>query len=412
MEKLDDHYAKLLGLEEPWRITGVDLRLEESKVEIALEHSVGQQVKCPECGGKCAIADHAPVRRWRHLDTMQFTTELVARIPRADCPGCGVKTIAVPWADKSSRFTLMFEAFAIKVIDACGTVSKAAGLLGLDWDAVQRIMARGVERGLERRALEDVEYVGMDEKSFRRGHRYITLLNDIGKGRVLEVVEGRKETSADALWDGLGEDVRGGIKAVAIDMWEAFINSAKKNVPGADVVHDRYHVSAHLGKALNSIRSKEHRELTAQGDDSLKGSKFLWLFNVDNLTEEKWRRFEPLLELDLRSAEAWALKENMRWFWGYKHAGNAKKFFDKWYGEVVAFGEAAMVKVANMLKSHLPDVLNYFRHRITNAVSEGLNSKIQSIKSAARGFRGFANYRTRILFFCGKLDMRLSSATH
>lgn len=412
MEKLDEHYAKLLGLEEPWGIKDVDLRLGESKVEIALEHPVGRKVKCPGCGGECTIADHAPERRWRHLDTMQFTTELVARTPRADCPGCGVKTIAVPWAGKNSRFTLMFEAFAIKVIDACGTVSKAAGLLNLDWDAVQRIIDRGVERGLERRALEGVEYVGMDEKSFRRGHRYITLLNDIVKGRVLEVVEGRKETSADALWDGLGEDVRGGIKAVAIDMWDAFISSAKKNVPDADVVHDRYHVSAHLGKALNSIRSKEHRELSALGDDTLKGSKHLWLFNIDNLTEEKWRRFEPLLKLDLKSAEAWALKENMRWFWGYKYAANAKKFFQKWYDQVTAYGEAAMVRVADMLKSHLPDILTYFRHRITNAVSEGLNSRIQSIKSMARGFRGFANYRTRILFFCGKLDMQLSSATH
>ena len=179
MEELDKHYAKLLGLEEPWTVTDVDLRLGESKLEIALEHPVGRKVKCPECGGECTIADHAPERRWRHLDTMQFATELVARTPRADCPGCGVKTIAVPWAGKNSRFTLMFEAFAIKVIDACGTVSKAAGLLRLDWDAVQRIIDRGVGRGLERRALEGVEYVGMDEKSFRRGHRYITLLNDI-----------------------------------------------------------------------------------------------------------------------------------------------------------------------------------------------------------------------------------------
>ena len=122
MEKLDDHYAKLLGLEEPWRITDVDLRLEGSNVEIALEHPVGQKVKCPECGGKCAIADHAPERRWRHLDTMRFTTELVARTPRADCPGCGVKTIAVPWAGKSSRFTLMFEAFAERCYDDDGSL--------------------------------------------------------------------------------------------------------------------------------------------------------------------------------------------------------------------------------------------------------------------------------------------------
>lgn len=412
MENLDSHYARLLGLEEPWRIRDVELSLEESKVRIVLEHPNGVKVKCPECGGTCSIADHAPERKWRHLDTMQFTTELAARTPRADCPGCGVKTIAVPWAGKNSRFTLLFEAFAIRVIQACGCVDSAAGLLRLGWDAVHRIMERGVVRGLERRSLEEIAHVGMDEKSFRKGHNYITVLNDLDGSRVLEVVEGRKQKNADALWESLGDDVLGGVRAVAVDMWEAFVGSAAKNVPQADIVHDRYHVSAHLNKAVDQVRRRENKELAATGDDTLKGTRHLWLFNVDNLTEARWLQFEALLKSDLRSAEAWALKENMRWFWDYKYPGNARKFFEKWYENAVELGESAMVKVADMLRNHLPNLLTYFRHRITNAVSEGLNSKIQSIKAMARGFRGFKNYRTRILFFCGKLDMSLAPITH
>lgn len=412
MDNLDDHYAKLLGAEEPWKVLNVDLDLGAQMVRVTLEHPNGEKVACPECGRRCVIADRAPERRWRHLDTMQFTTELVAATPRADCPEHGIKTIAVPWAGKNSRFTLIFEAFAIKVIEACGCVDKAAGLLRLGWGATHRIMERGVERGLKRRGPDKIEYVGMDEKSFRRGRDYISMINDLSGGRVLEVVEGRKESDADELWEGLGKDVLKQIKAVAIDMWPAFINSAEKNVPEADIVHDRYHVSAYLGKAVNTIRNKENRELAAGGDDMLKGSKHLWLFNVDNLSEEKWMRFENLLAADLKTAEAWALKESMRWFWEYKYAANAKKHFDKWHARVIEFGEAAMVRVARMLGNHLPNILTYFRHRITNAVSEGLNSKIQAIKSMARGFRGFKNYRIRILFFCGKLDMSISPVTH
>lgn len=412
MKSIENHYAQLLGLQTPWEVTNVDLQLDDKRVEIQLEHPLGKKVRCPECDGMCTIADHAPQRRWRHLDTMGFTTELVAKTPRADCSDCGVKTVAVPWSSKGSRFTLMFEAFAVEVLNACGNVTKARELLRLGWDAVQRIMERAVERGLARRDKDNITSVGMDEKSFRRGHDYISLLNDLDGGRVIEVVEGRKEKNADTLWESMTEEVRDKIQAVAIDMWPAFINSAEKNAPKADIVHDRYHISDHLNKAVDKIRRKENRQLMSEGDTRLTGTKYLWLFNVENVTDAKWMEFEKLLEADFKTAEAWMLKENMRHFWDYKHAGTARDFFEKWYGEVISFGEAAMTKVAEMLKKHLPNILTYFKHRVTNAVSEGLNSKIQSIKSMARGFRGFENYRTRILFFCGKLDMSISTATH
>jgi transposase len=177
-------------------------------------------------------------------------------------------------------------------------------------------------------------------------------------------------------------------------------------------VHDRYHISAHLNEGVNKVRRQEHRELMGEGDDSLKGTRQMWLFNVENLTEEKWMSFEKLLDMELRSAEAWAMKEQFRWFWDYKSAGWARRHFDKWHAWVEESGLAPMLKVANMIRERLGNVLTYFKHRITNAVSEGLNSKIQSLKSAARGFRGFQNYRTRILFFCGKLDMSVSLPSH
>ena len=102
----------------------------------------------PYCGQACPQADLAPERTWRHLDTMQFTTELRARVPRSHCSKCGIKTISVPWAGKHSRFTLLFEAFAIEVLQACSNVKRAAQLLRLSWETAHMIMARAVERGL------------------------------------------------------------------------------------------------------------------------------------------------------------------------------------------------------------------------------------------------------------------------
>ena len=129
-ESLEQHYRRLLGLEEPWVVEAVNLELAAQWVEIRLGVQVtAKGLKCPECGNWSALYDHAPERRWRHLDTMQFETVLVTRIPRVNCPEHGVNTIEVPWAGKNSRFTLMFEAFTVRVLQACETVSSGAKLL-------------------------------------------------------------------------------------------------------------------------------------------------------------------------------------------------------------------------------------------------------------------------------------------
>jgi transposase len=411
MSELTKHYSLLLGLDVAWEASDVTLSLEEKRVEILVTHA-GGQVACPECDAECSIADHAPERTWRHLDTMQFETRLRARVPRANCKACGVKTTAVPWAGKHSRFTLMFEALAIAVIQACGNVKAAAGLLGLDWDSVHRIMERAVERGLERRELQALQYVGIDEKSFGRGHSYISLLVDLTGARVLEVVEERTEAAADRLWEALPEEQKEQIEAVAVDMWPAFANSIASNAEQAEIVHDRFHISKHLNEAVDQVRRQEHKALKKEGDERLTGSKQLWLFNPENISDERWLEFEALKNQELKTSRAWAIKEQFRWLWEYRYAGNARKFFNRWYGWAARSQLKPIVKVAKMLKRHLENILTYFRHRITNAMSEGFNSRIQSIKSQARGFRAFANYRIRILFYCGKLDLIPPEITH
>ena len=143
MSKLTEHYRQLLGLDASWEVSDVSLSLDEKRVEITLVHR-GGPVTCPDCDTECSIADRSPERTWRHLDTMQFETVLWARTPRARCKTCGVKTTAIPWAGKHSRFTLMFEAFAIEVLLACGNVKSAAGLLDVDWNSLHRIMGSSV----------------------------------------------------------------------------------------------------------------------------------------------------------------------------------------------------------------------------------------------------------------------------
>ncbi len=403
--ELHRHYALLLGVKSPWGVKEVNLDMGCKRVEIKLEWAMGEAVSCPECGKACTIADHAPERTWRHLDTMQFETLIRARAPRSRCLEHGVKTISVSWAEPGSRFTLLFERFALEVIRAARSLTQACDLLGLDWDAVQRIMDRAVKRGLQRRKLEGLAYVGIDEKSFGSGQSYISLLTDLDQSRVLEVMEGCDQGTAQALWQSLPDKQRLSIEAVALDMAPAFIAASRAAAPQADLVHDKFHISKHLNEAVDKVRRQEHKQLLAQGDETLKNTRQLWLFNPVNLSDEEAADFEQLKFSGLKVARAWAIKELFSKLWTYSYQGSARKFFKNWFGWAARSRLKAVIKVAKMIKRHLENILTYLRHPITNAVTEGLNSKIQAIKSNARGFRSFHNYRIRILFFCGKLSL-------
>ena len=295
MDALSLHYSQLLGLGSAWLVDDVDLSLQDQRVVIRLRHDSSVPVSCPECGQACKLHDHAPERRWRHLDTMQFETVLSARVPRSKCLECGVKTIAVPWASPHSRFTLMFEAFVIRLLLAAGSIDQASKLLRLNWSSVQNIMSRGVKRGMVRREqAETIRYVGMDEKSFGRGQDYISTMTDIEGRRILEVAPGRDQQAANALWSSLSPAQKQQVEAVCIDMWQAFENSAAEQVPEADIVHDRFHISQYLNQAIDQVRRQEHKHLLQQGDETLKGTRQLWLYHPENLTIERWQTFAEL----------------------------------------------------------------------------------------------------------------------
>ncbi|QDV22536.1 ISL3 family transposase [Aureliella helgolandensis] len=272
MKDLTEPYSALLGLDDSWRVEDVDLDLLGNQIAIRLSH-VGGSLTCPDCEAACSQADFAPEWTWRQLDTLQFKTELRARVPRSHCAKCGVKAIAVPWSGKHSRSTLLFEAFAVEVLQACANLSRASCLLGLSWDAVHTIIKRAVDRGLSRRKLDDIKHVGLDEKSFGKGHNHVSAMTDSDNRRVLEVVPDRTTTAADSLWKTLTQSQRSKIASVSMDMWAAFMTSADKNAPNAEIVHDKFHLAKYLGEAVDKVRRSEHRALKKEGDEPLLGSR-------------------------------------------------------------------------------------------------------------------------------------------
>jgi transposase len=405
-----DLYQMLLGLTSPWRVTSVDVvqpvpPSHLGEITVRVEYPSNDKLQCPECETIAPGYDSRP-RRWRHLNTMQWKTFIEADVPRVNCPDHGVRQIRVPWSEDQSRFTAMFEAFTIDVLQSVRSKVQAERLTGISWDQVDHVMDRAVTRGLARREIEEIPYLGIDEKSFGKGHDYASVLCDLSRRRVLDVVPERKKAAAIALFQTIPEIHRAAVKAVAMDMWEAFMEARAEVLPDAETVHDKFHVVRELTKAVDTVRKGEHRQLKRDGKpELLKKTKYLWLKNPENWTDGQRSHFASLKIDALQVGRAWSIKEAFEGFWAYRYAGSARKFFDRWYFWATHSRLPAMIEAARTLKRHLPGLLAYCRHQITNAVAEGMNSKIQLIKANARGFRNFEKYRVAILFHCGGLSL-------
>lgn len=405
---MQDHefFAKVLGLEEPWQVQEVKLDLEGARVEVRL--GCREDHVWLAADGRRLHVHGWEERRWRHLDTMQLETVIVALVPRLlDPQGGETMMAAVPWAKKGSRWTVLFEAWAVHLLQAATSVSRAADLLRLDWHSAWEIKRRAVERGLERRAVVAISAVGIDEKSFGRGQDYGSVLIDLDQPRVLEVAPGRTQEAAEGLLEtGLRAEQRTAVEALCIDMWPAYEAAAAAKLPQARVVYDPFHVVSHANEAVDQVRRKEHRHLRQQGDETLTGTRQLWLYGFERLDRKRRRELrELLLAPELKTGLAWALKEQLRELWSYRLPSAARRFLDDWHERVNASGLRPLIKVANMIFDHLTGILAWFWHPISNGPTEGFNSAIQALKSAARGFRTFANFRIAILFHHGKLDL-------
>lgn len=400
-----DYHRRLLELPSPWDVASVDLETKDKTVSIELAYPMGTLVHCPECGKLCSVKDRRR-KQWRHLSQMQFQTFVACEVPRADCDEHGVLQILVPWADPNGRSTLAFEDFGIQLIQACQNLTEAARLLGISWDGIQAIQRRGVERGLLLRKRESLCRLGIDEKSFLSRHRYATILSDLKGARILEVTQGRDDAAAQAALDVLDMRQKANVEAVAADMWVPYRNAVESQLPNAVLVHDRFHVMGYLTKALDKVRKKEHWELKAHGNQVLTGTKYLWLTSQENWSLEQKREYRELKDQNLKVGRAFAMKEQFRRFWDFTYAKAAEGFFKRWYFWATHSRLKPMIEAAKTIERHYKNISNYFQHRITNAVAEGLNSKIQLIKAGARGFRNFANFRVAILFHCGGLKLR------
>jgi transposase len=406
-------YRQLLGLTVPWTVERVELDMATQRVDVHVEHPAGSRFSCPVCGRELGVYDHLAERAWRHLDSCQFLTYLHARPPRVACPEHGVHQVSLPWAQTGSRFTNLFEALAINVLLAAN-IKKAAEILRITWDEAWHLMERAVQRGRAAKGDDVPKRIGIDEKAIAKGHRYMTLVCDLDDSTVEYIGEDRKEASLAVYFDAVPGNQCGQIEAISLDMWPAYINACRDKVPGADgkMVFDRFHIMRHVVEAVDKVRKQEHKALMASGDATLAKSKYLWLTNPANMTDQARERFAALKRAELKTGRAWALKEALRELWNYKSVVWATKFWKRWFFWATHSHLAPMIAAAKLIARHLPNVLTYFTHRITNAVAEGLNSKIATVQKRACGYRNPEHFKIAVYFHCGGLNLYPTAVTH
>ena len=361
-------YEAVLGLEPPWQVKEVKLNAAEQTVEVRVE-APQKKWPCPTCGAE-SVRHDARHRRWRHLDTCQFQTILLAAVPRVKCLKHGVKQIQVPWAERNSKFTAMFEARVIRWLQEA-SISAVAELFGLDWGAVDRIMDRAVRRGIKRRCFEQGDALptrlGIDEVSFQKRHEYVTVVCDQSTGFVAYVGDGRSAKVVEDYLKPFALEARQAVATVAMDMWPAYISAVSRWIPGASkkICFDKFHVAQHLGKAVDQVRRREHKQLTAQGEDALKKTRYLWLMNPASLSEKATTLFEDIQKVATRTARAWAIKEAGMDVWRYRSRHWARKALEAWYSWAIRSRLKPIKKVARLIKKHLEGLVNAMHHGVT-----------------------------------------------
>jgi len=399
-------YEQILGLAAPWYVESVKLKPEAREIEVRVSYRETLW-GCPTCGQRMQIHDYEE-RRWRHLDSCQFKTILVSRVPVVRCPEHGSQTVAVPWAEKYCRFSRLFERLAIDVLLEC-SISGACAILAISWEEADGIKQRAVKRGLARKQPAVMPRLCVDEKGVGNGQDYLTIVAQVQVERttVQYVGDGREQGSLDAFWQSLLPAQLAGVEAVGMDMWEPFVQSTLAHVPGAasKIVHDPFHLVKAMNEAVNEVRKSEHRRLQAQGDDTLKNTRQLWLYGLENVPAKRAQSFEEIWTINLETSRAWMLKELFRSFWLCDTLKQAGTYFAKWYSWAIRSRLDPVKKVARTCKSHLEHILTFFVHRLTNGPIEGLNNGIQGLIKKAFGYRNRERFKTDIFFHFGGLDL-------
>jgi len=364
--------------------------------------------RCGECGTKCRSVHDGRERRWRHHDLAGMTLHLRYRILRAHCPDCGtVKTERVPWAAHGSNFTYAFEERTAFLAQQCSKTAVVT-LLRTSWRTVGTLIRRVVERchDAEGDRLHGLRLIGVDELSYRRHHKYVTVVVDHERGRVVWAAEGKSAATLKCFFEELGPERCAQLEAVTIDLSAAYIKAVTEASPAAKLIFDRFHVQRLVHDALDKTRRDEVRNVQSkEAKAALKGTRWSLQKSPWNLTDVDVQTLAQLERTNRPLFRAHMLKESLAAILDGRQINVARRRLRQWIAEAQRSGLQHFKRVARTIEKHLDGVLEYVRSRLTNGPTEGLNGKARTITRRSFGFHSASALIAMLFLCCGGVDV-------
>jgi transposase len=409
-------FQELLGLGLNWEVKESRFERESGTVflEIRETPKLWELTRCPKDGGLAFCYDHTELLSWRHLNVFQHRCEITCRLPRGKCRHCGhVFRVRPPWEGLSTHFTKEFEAFALVLMREM-PVSKVGEIMGETDTRLWRMLFRQVDAAYAEADFSNVCCVGVDEMNVRKGHEYVSVFADLPAKRVIFATEGKdKETFVkfvETLEKHNGH--RHAITQVSMDMSAAYQAGVKDNCRNAQVVFDKFHVAKNANEAVDKVRKAEIRRGGEGVWEALRGSMWLWRKNPENLTDKERDRMGKIKDKNLCTAKAYQMRMVLQDIYRSADAGTARhrfKVWCRWVRWVARVYKASiflsMLKLAQMVETHLAGILAHWKWGVTNAFMEGLNSVFSATKRKARGYRSTVYLTTMLYFVAGKLRL-------
>lgn len=381
---------------------------ENQRLEIEIRPRKGSKPRCSKCGKICAGYDTQPVRRFEFVPFWGIAVFFLYAMRRVDCPRCGIKVERVPWAKGKNHLTSTYQWFLAGWAKRLSWMEVARSFR-TSWENVFRSVQMAVDWGLEHRDLEEIEAIGTDEICWRKGKdKFVTLVYqlDAGKRRLLWIGKDRTAKTYRSFFEWLEARRCERLRFICTDMWKPYLQIIAEMAPKAVNVLDRYHIVSHMNKAIDKVRAGETKELQEAGKEPvLKRSRWCLLKRPENLTEKQVDKLADLLKCNTKTIRAYLLKEDFQRFWEYKSPAWAGKFLDQWCTRTMRSRIDPMKKVAKMLRSHKPLLLNWFRAKNAIALGcvEGFNNKAKVVTKRSYGFRTYDQLKIALYHALGDL---------
>lgn len=375
----------------------VHIEQSTENIVITLDTIKRRNLPCGNCNKRAKVVDRVRNERtFLHVPLWGIAVFLRYWPRRVNCPDCGIRREQLPWADGKEQITKQLSV-TIALWTKLLAVDVVAKMFGVHWNTVYAAVRKAVSYGLAHRKFGTLLYIGIDEIARKKGHHYMTQIYDLEKKQLLWNGKDRKEETLRAFFQAHGEQLRTTVVGVCCDMWAPYIKLIREYLPNAVLVFDRFHLVRHLLKAVDTVRKEEVRELKKTNPDLLKGSKYVFLKNPENLTDMQRERLSRIEKLNLRINRAYLLKEEFKELYRYHSRAWAEKFLIRWSRRVMYSRLQPLKKFVRLLRKHWDGVLAWVTLPLSNGAVEGMNNNAKVISHRARGFATYETFACMLM---------------